>query len=158
MARRDWADLTDAQKENLAKLGISPEQWNAGPSPIGPPSPPPPSPPTPDDDGDDEPDDLAEAVNDPDGYAGFWRGRTSERLSGSDREALEDAALRNAERELGDMPKYSHDNVARRMERMAVGQLRLWSEMSGEQHQRMARWAAEKVKQGDWSYAWLLYH
>lgn len=159
MPRKQWDQLSQQQRDRLTRDGISPAEWNTGAEPIGPPG----EPPDDDDSGfsvaSDDPDNLEDAVNDPDGNERFWRGQSSERLSRSEHERLTDESLRNVERELGDLPKYSHEAVQERMERMTPEQLRILGIMNQDQIQSMARWAAEQFKnRGEFAYTWLLYH
>lgn len=159
MARRTWDQLSQEQRDRLTRDGISAAEWNTGAEPIGPPSEPPDDDDTEFSDAIDDPDNLDDAVSDPDGHEGFWRGHSGERLSRREHERLADESLRNIERQVGDIPKYSHEAVAERMERMTPEQLRLLGVMNQDQIQSMARWAAERFKnRGEFAYTWLLYH
>lgn len=162
MDRRDWAKLSPEQREQLQRDGISQSDWEAGSSPIGdPPSDPPSDPPGnagtsgefPD------PDELGEAVSNPDGNADFWRGLGGGRLGGRAHDELEDRALRNMEREVGESDKYNRNGLAERMEGMTPNQLRTLSAMNGDQIRQMATWAANIYRRtGSRSFIWLLYH
>lgn len=157
MPRRNWDDLNPEQRAKLERDGISRSEWNAGSSRLPIPSPDD-DPPDDDDDDSDTPEDLEEAVANPDEFRDYWRGRTSERLSFTDKERLADSVQRHLERELGDEPKFNHHSIAERVEKSGTGRLRLLGAMNADQLKQMARWAAEQVKAGDYSFAWLLYH
>ncbi len=171
MARRNWADLSQEQRERLQRDGISQAEWEAGPSPLGdrpgdspsgghsfPPRDPP----------DDargasgefpDRDELEAAVNDPDGHADFWRGRGGGRISASAHDVLEDRALRNLERQVGESDKYNRNGLAERMEGMSANQLRILAAMNSDQMRRMADWANRVYRYtGSRTFTWLFYH
>lgn len=162
MARQRWEDLTDRQRDDLARSGISRSEWNAGTSPIDPPSEPPREPPdnagrSPD--GFPDPDELEDAVNDPDGHADFWFARGGGRVSRSDHRQLEDSALRRIEREVGDAAKFNHHAIAERLESLNAKKLNILAAMNESQFRRMAQWANDVYRRtGSRSFVWLFYH
>lgn len=165
MARREWADLSQAQRDNLERNGISQATWDAGASPISSSGrdDPPNDPPETARSGDEfpDPDELDEAVSDPDAHADFWWARGGGRLSSNARADLEDKALRNLERQVGDAEKFSRKAIAERLEASprTPNQLRVLAAMDEAQIKRMAEWARQVyVRTGSKSFTWLFYH